>query len=94
MVRYNAEAPLWYWGFKQMPEGELISMMDTLRSVLFLDGPDAHLPAAVQDVLYWYPELPTRKFLQVWHGLKLMLLLGRLRVSGHSHVQDTVGQHL
>ena len=71
VVRYNEEAPLWYWGFKQLPETEVARIASTSRGLLFLDGPDSSPAKAVQEVLYWYPQLPKEKLLQVCTAVHL-----------------------
>lgn len=64
-VRHNDQPPLWYWGFKQLPENELREMLASVQAVLFLDGPDGGQARAVQDLLYWFPQMPAGKLLQV-----------------------------
>ena len=80
VVRYNQEAPLWYWGLKQLPESELEPMLASMRGVLFLDGPDTAPYQAVQDVLYWFPQLPARKLLQVRTTSRELALVRRIGV--------------
>lgn len=65
VVRYNEEAPLWYWGLKQLPESEVARIAAKARGLLFLDGPDSAPAAAIQDLLYWFPQMPADKLLQV-----------------------------
>lgn len=67
-VRYNDQAPLWYWGFKQLPEAELRDMLSSTRAVLFLDGPEPVHARAVQELLYWFPKMTAAKLLQVSMG--------------------------
>ncbi|KAK9805097.1 hypothetical protein WJX73_006552 [Symbiochloris irregularis] len=64
-VRYNDQAPLWYWGFKQLPENELRDVLSTVKAALFLDGPEGRPAQAVQDLLYWFPQIPVSKLLQL-----------------------------
>ena len=68
LVRFNAEAPLHYWGFKQMGEAESLQALAAARSVLFVGGPTRQGRQSVQDILYWYPDTPVSKMQQVKAG--------------------------
>ena len=66
VVRYNAELPLHYWGFKQLGDAASRQALGFARSVLFVDGPRKRLLSSVQDLLYWFPDTPLGKVVQVW----------------------------
>ena len=65
VVRFNNEAPLHYWGLKQLGEIESEAMLQQAGSVLFVDGPRPSPPASVRDVAAWYPGAPQHRLLQV-----------------------------
>ena len=65
VVRYNNEAPLHYWGLKQLGEAESEAMLQKTASVLFVDGPRPFAPSSVRDVAAWYPATPLHKLFQV-----------------------------
>ena len=65
VVRFNNEAPLHYWGLKQMGERETEGAMELARSVLFVGGARPQPSASVRDVVAWYPQLDQRKVQQV-----------------------------
>ena len=65
VVRYNEEAPLWYWGFKQLPEAESARIAGAAQALLFLDGPVPGPGKGNQVILLGVPQLPASKMLQV-----------------------------
>lgn len=75
LVRFNSEAPLHYWGFKQLGDADTRAFLSEARSVVFVDGAASWLQgSAVQDLLYWYPDIDLSKLVQVTHFPAVMLV--------------------